>query len=108
MFLVLYEIYSIRHKCSKPQIYQMVIDDATDMETDSKSPTSDESQDCLGKLKVTEVEEESVTPVLYFHALNGSQGHNIMRLSAKFRHCEAIILVDFGSAQNFVYYKLVK
>lgn len=46
--------------------------------------------------------------MLSLHALNGSQGYNTMRLSARIGNCEAIILVDSDSTHNFIDCKLVK
>lgn len=59
-----------------------MIDAATDMEIDSKSPVSDEFLYCHEKLDGTEVEVELVASVFSLHALNGSQGNNTMTLSA--------------------------
>lgn len=49
-----------------------------------------------------------MAPVLFLHALNGSQGHNMMRLLAKAGDVELFILVDSSSTHNFVDFKLVK
>lgn len=69
---------------------------------------SDEFQDCPKKLEVGEGEVDSRPPMLSLHALNDSQGHNIMGLSATIDQCEVIVLVDFGSTHNFLDCHLLK
>lgn len=73
-----------------------------------KGFTSDEFQDCVEKLEVFEGEVESAASVLSLHALNGSQGHNTMRLAARTGQHEVIMLVDSGSTHNFMDSRFMK
>lgn len=100
--------YTPGHKCVRSQLYQLVIDVAAEVENDQKSPTSDDFQDCLEKLESVEREVDSGPPILSLHALNGSQGHNTMRLLARIGNADVIMLVDSGSTHNFVDCRLVK
>lgn len=73
-----------------------------------KGSTSDDFQDCVEKLKVSEGEVESTAPVLSLYALDGSQGHNTMRLVARIGQHEVIMLVDSRRTYNFVDSRFVK
>lgn len=46
--------------------------------------------------------------MISLHALNGSEGHNTMRISTHVNQVEVIILVDSGSTHNFIDANVVK
>lgn len=65
-------------------------------------------KDYKEQLEQWEQEPEATSPVLSLHVLHGSQGHNTIRLLAHRGQTKIVILVDFGSAHNFMDSKLVK
>ncbi|KAA3469464.1 reverse transcriptase [Gossypium australe] len=100
--------YTPGHKCSKSQLYQLIIEPQVDQDTDAKSPTYEDFQYCLEQLETTDQENETPTPVLYLRALQGSQGHNTMRFLTFIDQTEVTVLVDSGSTHNFVDSKVAK
>lgn len=86
--------YTPGHKCSKPQVYQLVVEPLEDGSAEAKNPYQEDFQDCSEQLKATEFGSGSSTPVLSLHALHGSQGHNTMRFSAVIDQVEVVALVD--------------
>ncbi|KAG8480923.1 hypothetical protein CXB51_025727 [Gossypium anomalum] len=68
------------HKCSKSQMYQLVIEPTWEQGSDVRSPSSEGSLDYLEPSDLIDPILES--PVLLLHALQGFQGHNTIRFSA--------------------------
>ncbi|XP_016727246.1 uncharacterized protein [Gossypium hirsutum] len=100
--------YSPGHKCSKSQLYQLIIEPLWEQGSDMKSPSSEYFQDYSEHLDLTDQILESPTLVLSLYALQGLQGHNTMRFPAVIGHTEVVVLVDFGSTHNFIDYKMAK
>ncbi|KAH1030674.1 hypothetical protein J1N35_042848 [Gossypium stocksii] len=95
------KLVSLRQEGSADQFHDgfLIIEPQVGHDTDAKSPTSEEFQDCPEQLEVADQMVEIPTLVLSLHALQGSQGHKTMRFSALIDQSKVIILVDSGSIQ---------
>ncbi|XP_012462801.2 uncharacterized protein LOC105782546 [Gossypium raimondii] len=100
--------YSPGHKCSKSQMYQLVVEPWEDSCPDIRSPTQEDFQDCPEQLETTELGSGNSSPVLSLHALHGLQGHNTMQFPANIDRCEVVVLVDSGSTHNFIDFKVAR
>lgn len=89
--------YSPGHKCTKSQLYQLVVDPSWDNEPEIHSPSQDEFQDCVEQLDLTEVSSGNAPPVLSLQALQGLQGPTTMRFFAAIDQSQVVVLVDSGS-----------
>ncbi|KAA3472231.1 Retrovirus-related Pol polyprotein from transposon 297 family [Gossypium australe] len=98
--------YSPGHKCSKSQVFQLVIDPTWEQGSDVKSSNFEELQDYSDHLELVDQVPESL--VLSLHALQRLQGHTTMWFSAIIDHTEVVVLVDSGSTRNFIDYKVAK
>lgn len=98
----------LSHKCAKLRKFHLVIEAQAKLEVEPKSSNSEEFQDCNEQLELGDQEPDSTSPVLSWHDLQGSQWHNIMKLSTYISQVEVIILMDSGSTHNFLYSKLVR
>lgn len=92
----------------KSQLYQLVVGSHNELGVEAINSPTEEFQDCPEQLENTEPEAEPNPLVLSLHALQGSQGHNTMRIAAKIGQFDMIILVDSGSTHNFVDSKIAK
>lgn len=63
--------YSPGHKCSKSQVYQLVVELWEDGHSEARSLSQDDFQDCPEQLESMELGSGSSTPVLSLHALHG-------------------------------------
>lgn len=73
-----------------------------------KGVCADEFQDCSEQLEVDELEVAHSFPILSLHAMQGTQGHQTMKLAARIGHLDVILLVDTGSTHNFIDFRLAK
>ncbi|KAJ8759795.1 hypothetical protein K2173_009896 [Erythroxylum novogranatense] len=92
--------YSFGHKCTRSQLYQLLIE-GEDAEEDFE-----DCQDNPELLLADATLEEM--PTLSLHAMLGSAGYDTMRIQAMIGNKSVVILVDSGSAHNFVDAALVK
>ncbi|KAA3452986.1 Transposon Ty3-G Gag-Pol polyprotein [Gossypium australe] len=98
--------YSPGHKCSKSQVFQLVIEPTWEPGSELKESIVDELQDCSEQFELGE--QSPGSPVLSLHALQGLQSHHTMLFLALIDNTEVVVLVDSGSTHNFLDYKMAK
>lgn len=93
--------YHVGHKCVKSQLYQLFLKPYSDGE-------GEEFQECPKQLENPHLEESPPQSlILALHAIQGTQGHNTMRIANIIKAVWAIIMVDSRSTHNFIDAKLV-
>ncbi|XP_016670128.1 uncharacterized protein [Gossypium hirsutum] len=98
--------YSPGHKCSKSQLYQLIIEPVREQGSDMKRSSFEEFSDFFDQLDLVDPIPESL--VLSLHAFQGLQGHNTMRFPTVIGNTEVVALVDSGSTHNFIDLKVAK
>lgn len=67
----------------RSQLYQLVVGSHNELGMESITSPTEEFQDFPKQLENAESEAETTPPLLSLHALQGSQGHNTIRIVAK-------------------------
>lgn len=100
--------YAPGHKCSKSQLYQLVVEPSWENEHEIRSPSPDDFHDCDEQLELTETLPGNAAPVLSLQALQGLQGPTTMRFPTVIDQSQVVALVDSGSTHNFIDFKVAK
>lgn len=96
--------YHVGHKCVKGKLYQVLLNTQSDGKVD-------EFQKCIENLEDPSTEEQALAqpqdPVVYLHAIKGSQDPHTVRFETFVGNDKAIVLMDSSSTHNFMDLKLV-
>jgi hypothetical protein len=89
--------YSKGHKCGDKKLFYI---DCEEEEEEEQEPSQDEN--------VEAISSEELTPMILCNALAGIITPQILKIEGYIKNKKVIVLIDSGSTNNFIHYKLAK
>ena len=89
--------YSNGHKCSEKKLFSI---DCEEEEEKEQEPSQDE--------EIKEITSEDITLTISCHALDRINTPPTLKIEGYIENKKVTMLIDFGSSDNFIDYKLAK